>query len=260
MFDFFKKKDKPSPDTRRPITVLCIPGNWKDRTELITSIITNNPNDYIMAGMLLLNRKTNQSFEIELYGHDDRMRESFRIAGMVNKLSDDFLDEINQHQQVVYLSAATGNTKSAKELADAANALLNSGGIGVKVETTGKAFSKEQWSSLLNDFQEANLYKLYVLDSISDGQGTTYTCGMHNLGLKDSIVHNEDFQDAVYLLSVFGYYRLLDKPKIFPGQTFSTDENSPIYELIEETKQPYLGDELFENPYGMWQLVRLKMD
>ena len=97
---------------------------------------------------------------------------------------------------------------------------------------------------------------MLVLDSISDGNGTVYTCGMHNLGYKDTIVEGEDFQYAVELLSIFGYYQIMDKPEIRAGQTFGTSVDSPIFEIVEEKNQPYQGDELFENHYGMWRLKR----
>ena len=257
MFNIFKKKEKSVNQTeRKPKTILCIPGNWNDRTEIVTAIAENNMNEFIFAGMVLMNLKTNKGFELEIYERDDRMKDSFKFAGMVNRVSEEFLKKIDKHKFVVYLSAETGDLKSATEIAEAGNAILKSGGIGIKVETTGKAFTKEHWTELLSDFEESNLYQMYVLDSISDGKGTTYTCGMHNLGLKDSIVYNEDFQESVNLLSIFGYYQLVDKPEIQSGQTFSTDMESPIFEINEERNQPNIGDELFENPYGMWKLTR----
>ena len=257
MFNIFKKKEKSVNQTeRKPKTILCIPGNWSDRKEIVIAIAENNMNDFIFAGLVLLNLKTNKAFELEICERDDRMKDSFKFAGMVNRVSDEFLEEINKHKFVVYISAETGDLKSATEIAEAGNAILKSGGTGIKVETTGKAFTKEHWTELLTDFEESNLYQMYVLDSISDGKGTTYSCGMHNLGLKDSIVYNEEFQDSVNLLSVFGYYQLIEKPEIHSGQTFSTDMESPIFEVTEENNQPNDGDELFENPYGMWKLKR----
>ena len=97
---------------------------------------------------------------------------------------------------------------------------------------------------------------MFVLDSISDGNGTVYTCGMHNLGFKDSIVNRENFQDAVDLLSVFGYYQIMENPEIRNEQTFSTSINSPVFEITDESNQPNKGDELFENQFGMWRLKR----
>ena len=257
MFDIFKKKKKTVDQTvKKPQTVLCIPGNWNDRDEILTAIAKNNMNEFLFAGMVLMNLKTKQGFELEICERDERMKESFKFAGMVNKVSEEFLNEIDKHNYVIYLISETGDLKSAKEIAEAGNAILKSGGTGIKIESTGKAFTKEHWTELITNFEESNLYKMFVLDSISDGKGTTYTCGMHNLGLKDSIVFGEKFQDSVDLLSIFGYYQLIDKPEIKNGQTFSIDNESPIFEITDEKNQPNKGDELFENPYGMWKLRR----
>ena len=254
MFNIFKKKE--DKQKSNPKTVLCIPGNWNDRSEIVKSIAESNLNEFIFAGMVLLNMRTNKGFELQIEEYDENIKESFRIAGSVNRIREDFIQEIGNHKYVIYLIGETGNLKDAKEIAEAAIAILKAGGIGIKVETTGKAFTKEQWSELIDEFEESNLYQMFVLDSISDGNGTVYTCGMHNLGYKDAIVSGEEFQYAVELLSIFGYYQIIDKPKIKAGQTFGTSIDSPVFEITEEKSQPYIGDELFENKFGMWRLKR----
>ena len=249
----FRKKVKPDIKVK---TVLCIPGSWKDRSEIVTSIALKNLGEFIFAGKILLNLKTNIGFEIEIFDRDDRMKESFKWAGMVNMLSDEYLELIDKHVFVVYIVGETGDLQKAKSIAEAGLAVLKSGGIGIKVETSGKAFSKEQWADLIIKYQESNLYKMFVLDSISDVKGTTYSCGMHNLGFKDTIVSGEHFQESVNLISTFGYYQLIDKPSIMSNQTFSSSANSPIFQIIEEQNQPYKDHKLFRNPFGMWRLKR----
>lgn len=254
MFNIFKKKE--NKQKSNPKTVLCIPGSWNDRSEIVTSIAKSNPNEFIFAGMVMLNMKTNKGFELQIEEYDENMKESFRIAGSVNRVDEEFIEQIGNHKFIVYLIGETGNLKDSKEIGEAAMAILKAGGIGVKVETTGKAFTKKQWDELISEFEESNLYKMFVLDSISDGNGTVYTCGMRNLGYKDSIVSGEEFQYAVELLSVFGYYQIMDKPEIKAGQTFGTSIGSPVFEIVEERNQPNKGDELFENNFGMWRLIR----
>jgi hypothetical protein len=53
-------------------SILCIPGNWKDRTDLVTSIAEKTKGEYIFAGGILLNTKTNQSFELEVCDADEK--------------------------------------------------------------------------------------------------------------------------------------------------------------------------------------------
>ncbi|MFZ6014423.1 MAG: hypothetical protein ACOYXT_29055, partial [Bacteroidota bacterium] len=249
---FKRKKETTQQANAKSKTIFCIPGRWKDRSEIVTSIVEKNLGEFIFAGNILLNVKTNQGFAVEIHERDERMRLSFEYSGKVNRLSNEFLDEISNHTDVIYVIAETGNLRDAHAIAEAGLAVLNAGGLGLKVESTGKAFTKEHWTRLLTDFEEANLYEMFVLDSINNGQGTTYSCGMHNLGLKDSIVSDLEVQVAVNLLSVFGYYQIVDKPTIRDKQTFSTRADSPVFQITNEAHQPNQGDELFENPYGMW--------
>lgn len=132
MFNIFKKPEKELHQTNnKPKTILCIPGNWNDRSEIVSAIAENNMNEFIFAGMILLNLKTNEGFELEICERDDRMQESFKWAGMVNRISEEFLNEIDKHKYVIYLSAETGDLESAKSIAEAGNAILKSGGIGI---------------------------------------------------------------------------------------------------------------------------------
>ncbi len=239
----------------KPKTILCIPGMWKDQSEIVRSIAINNIDEFLFAGKLLMNIKTKQHFVLEIEEYDDRMKEAFRFAGRVNHIPDEFLEKIDQHTCVVYIIGDTGSLIEAKAISEAGRAILMAGGIGLKVETTGKAFTAEHWTSLVTDFKEANLYEMFVLDSITDGT-TVYSCGMHNLGFKDTIVSNLEFQESVDLLSLFGYYQLIDKPDIRDGQTFSADQDAPVFEISHEPNQPNEGYELFENPFGMWRLTQ----
>lgn len=237
-------------------TILCIPGKWKNESEMVSSMVGNNVGEYLFAGRILMHIKTKEFFQVDISEHDENMRESFRWAGLVNRVSEAFLDEIAEHTLVIYLIGQTGSLQSAESIARAGNAILKAGGIGLKVETAGKAFTAEQWQNLVDNFETADLYKMFVLDSLTDEEGTTFSCGMHNLGLRDTIISNEEFGEAVSVISMFGYYQFIDKPVIMNNQTFAQAANAPVYRISEEPNQPYQGHELFENPFGMWRLQR----
>ena len=81
-------------------------------------------------------------------------------------------------------------------------------------------------------------------------------CGMHNLGLRDTIVSGEPTNEAIDLMNIFSYYQLIDKPTILAGQTFSPKVGGTVYRITEELDPPYAGHELFGNPFGTWRLRR----
>lgn len=237
-------------------TVICIPGLWNSWEEFILSIVDATNGEYIAAGNILMNAKKKRHYSIEFCEQDNRMQESFKYAGMVTRVTNNFLNQIGGHKHVIYISGQTGNLEEAEHIAFASEAVLKAGGLGIKIETTGKAFEKDKWCSLLESFEESNLYEMFVVDSIVNKDGSVYSCGMQNLGYKDTITSNEEFQTAVDLIKIFGYYQIVDKPTIQNRQTFSTSIDSPKYRITEELNQPNKGQEQFENPFGMWRLTK----
>jgi len=256
MWPFKKKTFQQDINPKNFETVICIPGIWNDWDEFILSIVEATNGEYLAAGNVLMNIKKEKHFKIEFCERDEKMKTSFKYAGMVTGVTDNFLDKIENHKHVIYISGKTGNLEEAGYIAFAAESILKTGGLGVKIETAGKAFEKQLWCNLLEPFEESNLYQMFVLDSIVAKDSTVFSCGMQNLGFKDTIVSGEDFQQAVDLISIFGYYQILDKPLIQNKQTFSTDIESPKYRIIDEPNQPYKGTDLFENPFGMWRLTK----
>lgn len=243
------------PDTAR--TILCIPGSWNSYEAFKDALIVTTEAKYMMAALVLMDVEGKNIFEFEFADHDPEMRRAFFNAGLVNQLTEEFLDTIAEHTFVVYLVADTGNLQAAEAMAKAAAVILKTGGIGVKIASTGLAFDKDTWLELVENFEEHHLYRLFVLDCIVDRDNdAVYSCGMHNLGLKDAIVQGEEPEDGINLLRIFGYYQVVDKPAIYDGQTFRADMESPVYRIFEEEEQPYNEDDPFYNPYGRWRLER----
>ncbi len=256
MWPFKKKIQKADPTDDIFHSVICIPGNWESRKEFILSIITANAKEYMTAGNILMNLESKTHCTIEFCELDERMKKTFKNAGMVTRVTDGFLDEIEKHKNVVYISGATGGLKEAEDFAKAGAAVLKAGGLGIKVETAGKAFEKDQWLNMVDNFKIANLYTMFVVDSIVDKEGTVNSCGMHNLGLPDTVISDEEFQEAVHLISVFNFYQIIDKPSVQNNQSFRVDMQSPVYRITEELEQPYKEQALFQNPFGMWRLSK----
>jgi hypothetical protein len=253
----FKKKVLQQDITPKTFeTLICIPGTWDNWDEFILSIVEATNGEYLAAGNILMNAKNERYYTIEFCNRDEKMKESFSYAGKVTRVTDSFLAEIGNHKHVIYISGSTGNLEDAGHIAFAAEAVLKAGGLGIKIETAGKAFEKSAWLHFTNNFQESYLYEMFVIDSIYQQNGTTFSCGMQNLGLKDTIVSDLPFQEAVDLIRIFGYYQLVDKPTILPNQTFTPISNSPLYRITEEHNPPYKESKLFGNPFGTWRLSR----
>jgi hypothetical protein len=253
--------------TKSPQTVLGIPGKWSSPEAVFAAVGENNLNEFMFAGKILVNLKTQDTFEVAIQERDDRMKESFRKAIEFDEYHyapDEFLEEIEAHTCLVYVIGNTGSFERARAMAEAGNAILKAGGIGIKVESSGIAFQKGEWQNVLRNLQEeklyedVNLYHLFVNPAIRNGRAATYSCGMHTLGFKDTIVYGMEPEGAAELVNEFNNFLIIEQPPLTAGFIFELElENSEMseFEVTEETDQPNAGDALFENPFGMWKLT-----
>lgn len=234
-----------------PLTVLCIPGPWLSRSELVEKIV-RGASGYLFAGQVLMHMQTRQTCALEFHAADPRMGAAFRAAGPHWADTAD-MRRIDSHAAVVYLVADGGTPLQAEALMQAAAALLDAGGLGVKVESSGVAHAPDAWRELCSDLHLFSAHRAYVL-YITGPQ--VHSCGMHNLGLRDAIVENDgDTSGAVELLRVFTRYLFTESPTIRAGQTFSAAQDEPAYRLLDDAGPAYDADSLFANPFGFWRLV-----
>jgi hypothetical protein len=106
----FKKKTEPPPILPAAVvTVICIPGSWKSREEFILAVVAATQGEYIAAGNILMHVKGQRHYTIEFCERDEQMQEAFRAAGMVTRVNEDFLQEIDRHQHIIYISGPGGN-------------------------------------------------------------------------------------------------------------------------------------------------------
>lgn len=239
-------------------TILCIPGPWASRTELLTALVEARQGEYLFAGGILVNPAADAHFLLELYEPDPDLTSAFAQAGRFSAMGEDALAAVADHRMVVYLLTPPdqpATCASARAIAQAAAALLDAGGFAVKVETAGKAFEAVKWRELLAQEGAGPLWELFVAVAISSPEGKFFTCGMHNLGFKDALVRQLPPADALQLLREFTYFEVNEEPELAPGHTFSLATNAPVYRLAEVAQQPYAEYPDFVNPYGMWELI-----
>lgn len=234
-----------------PRIVIGIPGIWPDRSDIVAAIAKHS-GGYLFAGMMLMHIDTKWSCTLEIYDHDPEMRPAFEAAGG-GRLAESELNAIEQHTTTIYLIADGGSFENALNLVYAANALLKCGGIAVKIESTGVAHSATRWSELADDglpLAVLNAFVTYVGDD-----GEFYSCGMHSIGHRDAVVVADiSPKDAANLLHQFLRYIAFEEPTIHDNETFSVNEDAPKYRVCKSPCTMFPADDLFYNPYGVWQL------
>ncbi|BAU54417.1 hypothetical protein [Mucilaginibacter gotjawali] len=237
-------------------TVLCIPGIWKDVEDIANTVFSVNEGTYMVVGDLLIHPQAAQFYKFEIKEQDENMAESFERLGKTTGITTVGLSKIRNHNYVIYITGKTGSFNEAHQIALAGAAILKAGGLGIRIDTTGKAFEQQKWLKYLINFVEADLFEMFVTNSFIDERNIVFSRGMHNLGLKDILVCGEELQKAVDLINVFGYYQVFDKPVIHQNEFFQPGLQSARYLITEEINQFYSDNKLFNNPFGMWKLRR----
>lgn len=232
--------------------VIGIPGKWKDRKELIGSVARSNLGSYLLAGHIMFDSKKNIGYEVDVYGYDPHLRYAFLYAGK-SKFSEELLKEIHEHTATVYIIADVNSLESLYGLIDAVIAVLKSGGLAVKIETTGIAHTKEKWIELSKDKE---LFPIYCHFVTLIGNDKIYNSfGMKSFGLPDVLIPSHiSPKDAANVLNNFNLYNIVEKPNFHSGETFSIEEVPYIYELKHISDNRYNEEDNFYNPFGVWAL------
>jgi hypothetical protein len=233
-----------------PQAVICIPGEWKNRQELVTSIAAKS-DGYLFAGCVLQAVDAQHSFELQLEGPDPRMLKAFRAVGPHWSDTDD-MARIGGHSAVAYVIGYGGSRKNAEALMAAAAGVIKSGGLGAKIESAGLAHSPDVWLDLAKTTHLYSAYRAFVV--CVRGEDFVYSCGMHNLGLRDAIVDASAADDPLDLVQSFTYYLFTESPIVQAGQTFSVQRGAPLYRIVADEGVSYEAGSLYKNPFGAWRL------
>ncbi|KLD76633.1 hypothetical protein FZ025_16165 [Xanthomonas hyacinthi] len=235
-----------------PRIVLCIPGPWQDRSQFLAAIVRGS-GGYLFAGRILRHVQTGDAFELQYEPRDPRMAAAFAAAGPHWRGSAE-MARIDAHASVAYLIGVGGSRVRAEAMMAAAAALLEAGGLGVKVESSGVAHSAAAWRQLCAERSQCSAHRAYVLN-VTGAQ--VHSCGMHHFGMKDAIVAVQAASDPVALLHSFTWYLFTEASAMREGHTFSVAPQAPRYRLDAEPGTQFQPGDLFANPYGLWRLTPL---
>ena len=234
----------------RAKSVLCIPGPWKDQAAFAAALAETGR--YLCVGDMLIDLQSKSAFNYRFENADNRMAQAFRAAGP--QLNEQVLKTIERHRSVLYLISFELNLPGANALMQVAAAVLDAGGLAVKVESAGLAHTAAQWQEYCGATVEHSAHQAFV---VYVSGLTSYSCGMHNLGLFDAAVSTPNAaqaSDAVELLRNFNWYQITEAPQLEAGQSFATQESGPFYQLALAPNR-FTPTDPFYNAFGTWQLT-----
>lgn len=229
--------------------ILCIPGVWQNHSALLQALLTHDTG-YIYAGLIIKALASDYFAEIEEHKNDPRVSQVFRQQSM-DRFSEQELQQIEQHQMVIYVICKAGSIALAQQALLLGQALLKAGGLAIKVETSGVTHLRSDW---LN-FDVENLFDLYkaFVPTVFD-QDSLYSCGMHQFGKADGCI-NLKVEHASYVLNQFLLYLLIENPTLLENQTFSVEEGAEVLKLHKKQSSDFFEeDSLYFNRWGVWSL------
>lgn len=237
--------------SKPPKLVLCIPGPWTSREDLAREIAASVP-EYRFADGVLRDTLTGFACELVLQDADPDLEDDFRAAGP-HWANTEAMADVGEHASVAYLAGPGGSRQEAEGMMLAGAALVDAGGLGVKVDSTGIAHGPAYWIDLCEQLDSLTAHRALVV--FLTGR-EVYSCGMHNFGLPEAIVSpvGGDRREAADLLRAFTHYLFAHAPLLEDGHTFSVSEGTPVYRVRAVEAIDYGPASLFNNPYGAWRL------
>ncbi len=239
---------------KQPRLILGIPGPWPDAARAMAALNASSPG-FRLAGDRFTEVASRAAFEIEVYPYDPRLAQAFEIAGEGRFVPAE-LAEIGRHRSTIYLVGRGGSVECVRAAVRTAVAVLDAGGIAVKIESTGKAHTAAYWRETAVSSQLSRLYGAMVV--LVGGEDFFYSCGMHNLGLPDATVSSAlGRAGGAHVLNNFHFYQLAEGPVIKSGHTFQIGADEPVFVVSLAECSLFEPDDPFHNPYGVWRLTKL---
>ena len=237
-----------------PSIVLGIPGKWKDHSEIV-ALIARGSGGHIFAGNILMHIASKTSFELDVYDHDPELPEKVRW-GSVGQIPEEDLAALEDHTFTLYLLSYETGRDVVERMMDAAVALLDSGGLLVKVESAGFSVSAAKWREYTSVKAAYSLQRAMVM--LVGEEREYFTCGMRAFGLPDCMILDRDLDTAFETSIEFCCYMMDESPKFADGHLVKLTESPTRYRLSFEDYTHYPPDDPFHNPHGQWVLEPVK--
>jgi hypothetical protein len=247
----------------QPRFVVCILGMWKNFREVEATV------GQVGGAGFQIDREFSQ------LESDDRMVDAFEFSAdrVTPSMTEADLEAIENHSAVAYILSPPLPANLATELASRAlsliAALLQSGGVAAKVESSGIAHGRERWLALAAEnacdakqsgaVRGKSLVEAFVRRPIGDEDDEVYySCGMHLLGHRDIEVESSiKVSTAIRCIDVLALQQLSDggEATLRDGGAFRLKPTDRPWQLEYGPCERYEEDDFLFNPYGYIRIV-----
>jgi hypothetical protein len=237
--------DQPVSDSLE--VTLRIPGVWRRPEEFYDGL----PSDCHCneRGLVLAD---GSEFEMHVVDADDQFPRIF--ASSCPRLpTEDERDRIDHYHVNICLTSRCGSVDAAKQIMQAAAAVLTAGGAGVFVDNSGIAHGATDWHALNDSADDGGVYWAFV--STVRGEGVLYSIGMHILGFRDAIVPATADEERDYrTIHSFLGFTAFSGAKIKDGDLVS-DPSLPTLRAYAQPDDRTPREAPMHNPFGRWRLT-----
>ncbi len=240
----------PDPNIGPIQSTLCIPGPWHGREGFERAC---EEEGLAVQYTHLRDLKTAACLQFSLLPPKPQYGDTFRdLSGGL--MCEEEVERVRQHASLLVLFGEGGSTDRLRPLIDFSLRCLRQGGIAVMVESAGKAHSAREWRELLTDPAPTAYVQAFVTMAGDEEAGATYSCGMHNLGLRDAVVKGVHPAEALELLSRFNAYQATDRPTLRDGDVMKLSGGPRRFAIRPAPCTHFDPEHHLHNPLGTWVL------
>lgn len=216
----------------RATTVIWVPGPWSDP-------------DSVQVAVGAATMLTPPSVRLE--PAPQGMAEIVFASCLPGTFAVDERGPIQGAQGCIFIEDMNGGSElRAAELMLLVQALLDIGGLAVKVESSGRSHSPRQWQALK---PEDAIHRMRAFVTLIGNAADGYrSCGMHSLGFPDVTLPGSTPPIEVGpLLTSFNTMQIVDRTQAGKNATWND------YRMTRGRSR-YTPDSVVHNPFGEWQL------
>lgn len=235
--------------------LLCIPGSWAAPSDFIEKFGAGTNDRFAVKGSFIHDRESGFSFEFDIFPPHEGMDDGFRMGAEAAPISDQILTDIRHQNGYMALRSNHSGVAAALVISEVASAVLDCGGLAVRVEGAKRASDPDRWRRAVHEAQSiaSNALRSLFVWSFVAGENTFDTIGMPFLGHPDLSIETDDIDVANTVYHEFANYLIYQNPDVLDGQTIGFEGVGGIWS-ITRTNHFYHDDPDIDFSTGMLRL------
>jgi hypothetical protein len=241
---------------------LSVLGVWDEERDIRKELLLNGGDFTFTVGRLRSNKIDNLIFAT-LHDREDDIVEQLSILGR-RQFTEHDLELAENHSSLLYINIEINTIEDLINVMDIGKAILDTGGIAIKIHSSGVAFTREKWFELRDLIHLRNskfLYYLYLtFINIYAEFESLETVGMGTFDLPDVVLNlsDGDIKELQRLANAVNLHQIVDGLRFYEGYLFIEEETGFEYRFSFFAEDRRFGkDDVRLNKYGFWRLERL---